>query len=66
MVYIISRGVGVVAVCEGGEELWVENRVSVSILFPHRFVACKTSPVVKSVPFVDYQLAPEMSIWQCE
>ena len=64
MMYIISRGVDVVVVRQGGEVLRVENGVLVSILFPHGFVAGETSPMIEPVPFVDYQFAPEMSVWQ--
>ena len=52
----------VVVVREGGEVLRVEYRVAVSVLFPHRFVASETSPVIKSVSSVDDQFTPEMSI----
>ena len=62
MVFIISVGVDVVVVCEGGEVLRVEYSISVSVLFPHNFAARETSPLVESVPFVDYQFAPEVSI----
>ena len=62
MVYIISRGVGVVVVHQGGEILWEENGILVSVLFPHGLVAGETSPLIEPVSFVDYQFAPEMSV----
>lgn len=62
MVFIISIGVDVVVVCEGGEVLRVEYSISVSVLFPHDFATSETSPLVESVSFVDYQFAPEVSI----
>ena len=46
MVFIISIGVDVVVVCEGGEVLRVEYSISVSVLFPHNFAARETSPLV--------------------
>ena len=49
MVFIISRGVNVVVICKGGEVLQVEDRVAVSVLAPHGFVAGETSPVVESI-----------------
>ena len=65
MVFIISRDVNVVVICEGGQVLRVEDGVEVLVLFPHRFVAGETSPVVKSISFVDYQFAPGTSAWKC-
>jgi hypothetical protein len=50
--FVISRGVDVVVVGEGGEVLRVEYRVSVSVLFPHELVAGYASPEVESVSFV--------------
>ena len=61
MVYIISRGLDVVVVHQGGE---VENGILVSVLFPHGFVAGETSPMIKLVSFVDNQFGPGMSAWQ--
>ena len=65
MVFIISRDVNVVVICEGGQVLRVEDGVEVLVLFPHRFVSGETSPVVKSISFVDFQFAPGMSAWKC-
>ena len=62
MVFIISVGVDVVVVCEGGEVLRIEYSISVSVLFPHDFATSETSPLVESVSFVDYQFAPEVSV----
>ena len=62
MVFIISVGVDVVVVCEGGEVLRIEYSISVSVLFPHDFATSETSPLVESVPLVDYQFAPEVSV----
>ena len=64
MVFIISVGVDVVVVCEGGEVLRIEYSITVSVLFSHDFATGETSPLVESVPLVDYQFAPEMSIRQ--
>ena len=62
MVFVISLGLDVVVVCEGGEILWIEYSITVSVLFPHDFAAGETSPLVESVPLVDYQFAPEVSV----
>jgi hypothetical protein len=62
MVFIISVGVDVVVVCEGGEVLRIEYSITVSVLFPHDFATGETSPLVESVPLVDHQFAPEVSI----
>jgi hypothetical protein len=62
MVLIISVGVDIVVVCEGGEVLRIEYSISVSVLFPHDFTTSETSPLVESVPLVDYQFAPEVSV----
>ena len=63
MVFVIPLGLDVVVVCEGGEILRIEYSVAMSVLFPHDFTASETSPLVESVPLVDYQFAPEVSVW---
>ena len=64
MVFIISVGVDVVVVCEGGEVLRIEYSISVPVLFPHDLATSETSPLVESVSLVDYQFAPEVSVSQ--
>jgi hypothetical protein len=60
--FVISRGVDVVVVGEGGEVLRVEYSVSVSVLFSHWLMASYTSPEVESVSSVQYKFSPEMSV----
>ena len=62
--FVISGGVDVVVVPQGGEVLQVQDRVAVSVPSPHGFVAGETSPMIKSVSFVDNQFGPGMSAWQ--
>ena len=64
MVFIISRGVDVVVVHEEGEVLQVEDGIAVLVLFPHRFITCEASPVIKLVSFVDYKFAPWVPAWK--
>ena len=61
MMFVVSRGVDVAVLREGAEVLWVKDGVAVSVYLSHRFVASETSPVIKSIFFVDYEFVPEMS-----
>ena len=66
VMFIISSGVDVVVVRQGGEVLRVQDGIAVSVLFPHGLVACETSPKFESILLVDDQFAPVIIAWQCD